>query len=157
HHHAQLRQRLRFRPRGRQVQRPAQPDRRRYRRVHERVERIEADDAQHLIGVSPQMPGSERTHAPMSWDESPALSHSPSAPNCTLNIQPLPYGSELTSSGAWLSSSLTATTSPVTGAYISLAALTLSTTAHSLPASIRAPTSGNSTYTMSVNSCCAWS
>src|SRR5512136_1536918 len=40
---------------------------------------------------------------------------------------------------------------------MSLAVLTDSTTAHASPALICRPTSGNSTKTMSVSSCCAWS
>jgi hypothetical protein len=59
--------------------------------------------------------------------------------------QPAPIGSLLMRPGSPESSPLTATTSPETGANTSLAALTDSTTAASLPFWTRRPISGSST------------
>ncbi|MNY57262.1 hypothetical protein D3C86_1934440 [compost metagenome] len=64
--------------------------------------------------------------------------------------QPACMGEALTSSGSLARSSLTATTSPVNGMLILLAALTDSSTATSLPSPYW-PSSGNCTNTTSPN------
>ncbi len=70
-------------------------------------------------------------------------------------IQPSAYGSLLISSGAPVSASLTATTSPATGEYRSLAVLTDSMTPNVSPRVRTIPTGGISTKTTSPSSSAA--
>jgi len=71
--------------------------------------------------------------------------------------QPSPSASELTSVGSSMISELVSTTLPVSGAKMSEAAFTLSTTAQASPAITSRLSSGSSTNTTSPNCSCAWS
>src|SRR5712691_6551420 len=83
-----------------------------------------------------------------------SVSHSLGFASLTTIIQPLPYGSELTSSGFFGSSALISTTSPETGAKRSETALTDSTTPKVFMAVTFVPTLGSSTKTTSPS--CSW-
>src|SRR2546428_10516377 len=103
--------------------------------------------------VAASAPRGHRAASPMAtryWSTGISRSSSRRSSGCTTIIQPLPYGSEFTTSGESTSAGFTSTTVPLRGAYRSDTAFTDSTTPNGCMDVTFAPTAGSSTNTTSV-------
>src|SRR2546428_8469788 len=103
--------------------------------------------------VAASAPRGHRAASPMAtryWSTGISRSSSRRSSGCTTIIQPLPYGSEFTTSGESTSAGFTSTTVQLRGAYKSDTAFTDSTTPHGCMNVTFGPTAGSSTKTTSL-------